>query len=135
MKKAEQSTTVVYQTKAGAIELNQDIKADTVWATQADIADIFDSERSVITKHIRNILKDRELNADSVCAKMARTADDTNCYFCSRILLYWFEKFSLLTYFIYNIFPIFRWVVICLFIVALFQNTHTVYSKKISQQD
>jgi hypothetical protein len=80
MKKEKQNETVVYQTKTGAIELNQDIKANTVWATQIDIANIFDAERSVITKHIRNILKDKELNAKSVCAKMARTADDGKTY-------------------------------------------------------
>ncbi len=80
MKKEKQNETVVYQTKSGAIELKQDINANTVWATQVDIADIFNIERSVITKHVRNIMKDKELNAKSVCAKMARTADDGKTY-------------------------------------------------------
>ena len=39
-----------------------DINKETIWATQAQIAKVFDVERSVITKHIRNILKDKELN-------------------------------------------------------------------------
>lgn len=72
--------TVIYQAKTGAIELRQDNNADTVWATQEDISSILDVERSVITKHIRNILKDKELNANSVCAKMARTASDGKTY-------------------------------------------------------
>ncbi len=72
--------TVIYQTKTGAIELRQDIKADMIWASQAHIANIFEVERSVITKHIRNILKDEELDADSVCAKFAHTADDGKIY-------------------------------------------------------
>ena len=76
----QKSKTVIYQAKSGAIELMQDVNAETVWATQADIASIFDVERSVITKHIRNILKDKELNKRSVCAKMARTADDSKTY-------------------------------------------------------
>lgn len=80
MRKNKQNETVVYQSKAGAIELSRDIDADTVWATQADIAEIFGSERSVVTKHIRNILKDKELNTRSVCAKMARTAKDGKAY-------------------------------------------------------
>ncbi len=52
----------------------------TPWANQAQIADIFEAERSVITKHIRNILKDRELSSNSVCAKMAHTAEDGKTY-------------------------------------------------------
>lgn len=80
MKKEKQYETVVYQAKTGAIELNRDVNADTVWASQLDIAEIFGSERSVITKHIRNILKDKKLNKESVCAKMARTAEDGKTY-------------------------------------------------------
>ncbi len=49
-------------------------------ATQANIAEIFDIERSVVTKHIRNILKDKELDADAVCAKFAHTAEDGKVY-------------------------------------------------------
>ena len=68
--------TVIYQTKNGAITLKQDVSSDMLWASQAHIADIFEIERSVATKHIHNILKDKELNADSVCAKLAHTAED-----------------------------------------------------------
>jgi hypothetical protein len=76
----KQNETVVYQAKTGAIELNQDINSDTIWATQADIADIFDVQRPAITKHIRNIMKDKELKPDSVCSKKERTADDGKIY-------------------------------------------------------
>lgn len=48
-KKEIKHEIVVYQTKTGAIELNRDMSADTVWATQMDIAEIFGSERLVIT--------------------------------------------------------------------------------------
>ena len=71
---------VIYQAKSGAIELRGDFGRDTVWATQAQIAEVFQAERSVITKHIRNILNDKELNAISVCAKFAHTADDGKVY-------------------------------------------------------
>lgn len=72
--------TIIYQTKKGALELKQNSQLDMVWATQAHIAEIFEVERSVITKHIRNILKDGELDAHSVCAKMAHTAEDGKTY-------------------------------------------------------
>src|SRR3990167_11324719 len=72
--------TVIYQTKNGAISLKQDASADMLWASQNHIADIFEIERSVVTKHIRNILKDKELNEDSVRAKLAHTAEDGKTY-------------------------------------------------------
>ena len=78
MKRKKSSSTIIYQSKTGAIELKKD--TDTVWATQADIADIFDVKRPAITKHIRNILKDKELNANSVCSKMEHTAVDGKVY-------------------------------------------------------
>lgn len=52
-----------------------------LWASQAHIADIFVIERSVVTKHIRNILKNRELDENSVRAKLAHTtAEDGKSY-------------------------------------------------------
>ncbi len=71
---------VVYQAKSGALELRRDVRKETIWASQAQIADLFDIERSVATKHIRNILKDKELDADSVCANFAHTAPDGKTY-------------------------------------------------------
>ena len=72
--------TVIYQTKNGAITLKQDASADMLWASQNHIADIFEIERSVVTKHIRNILKDKELDENSVRAKLAHTAEDGKVY-------------------------------------------------------
>ena len=71
---------VIYQAPSGAIELRGDFRHETIWATQAQVAELFDIERSVTTKHIRNILKDKELDADSVCAKFAHTATDGKTY-------------------------------------------------------
>jgi hypothetical protein len=77
---AKKKEVVVYQAKSGAIELRGDFSKETIWATQAQIADVFRLERSVVTKHIRNILKDKELNAKSVSAKFAHTAEDGKTY-------------------------------------------------------
>ncbi len=79
-KTLKKKDVVIYQAKNGAIELRGDFSRETVWATQAQIADVFQTERSVVTKHIRNILNDKELNANSVCAKFAHTADDGKVY-------------------------------------------------------
>jgi len=74
------NTVIIYQNKAGGIEFKGDFKKETLWATQAQIAEIFETDRSVVTKHINNILKDKELDKDSVCAKFAHTAKDGKVY-------------------------------------------------------
>jgi len=79
-KEPKNKGVVIYQAKNGAIELRGDFTYETVWATQTQIAEIFGIERSVVTKHIRNILKDKELNENSVCAKFAHTAEDGKTY-------------------------------------------------------
>ncbi len=77
---AKKNAVVIYQAKSGAIELRGDFSKETIWATQAQISEVFATERSVVTKHIRNILKDKELDERSVCAKFAHTADDGKTY-------------------------------------------------------
>ena len=51
-----------------------------VWLTQKAIAQLFDVDRSVVSKHLSNIFKDGELDENSVCAKFAQTADDGKEY-------------------------------------------------------
>ena len=71
---------IIYQSKSGSIEFKGDFKKGTLWASQAQIADLFDADRSVITKHIHNVLKDKELEDHSVCASFAHTAKDGKTY-------------------------------------------------------
>ncbi len=56
------------------------LKAETVWLSQKHIAVLFNVERSVITKHIHNVFKTKELHENSVCAKFAHTASDGKTY-------------------------------------------------------
>ena len=66
----KKSELAVYQAKNGAIELREDVGRETVWATQAQIADIFDVERSVVTKHLGKIFKVEEIDRKSNVQKM-----------------------------------------------------------------
>jgi death-on-curing family protein len=66
----------IYQAKNGAIELKTDSKAETIWASQKDLSTIFDIERSVITKHIKNIFKDGEVDKNSTCAFFAQVQNE-----------------------------------------------------------
>jgi len=56
------------------------LEKETVWLTQKDLAGLFNTERSVITKHIRNIFTSNELSKHSVCANFAHTAQDNKVY-------------------------------------------------------
>ncbi len=51
-----------------------------VWLTQKAIGQFFDVDRSVVTKHLKNVFESGELAEDSVCAKFAQTADDGKTY-------------------------------------------------------
>ncbi len=70
---------VIYK-KAGKPMLQVKVEKETVWLTQEQISLLFGVERSVITKHLRNIFKSSELKENSVCAKIAHTAADGKVY-------------------------------------------------------
>lgn len=74
------SNIVLYHSIDGQIQLSVSLDQDTVWLSQAQMCELFGRERSVITKHIRNVFKDGELERDSVCAKFAHIAEDGKTY-------------------------------------------------------
>ena len=70
---------LVYQNATGALEVRFDTQKDTVWLRQEQLAQLFGRERSVITKHLRNVFAE-ELDKESVCANFAHTAADGKTY-------------------------------------------------------
>lgn len=70
----------LFEAPDGQIHLDVRLEHDTVWLTQAQMAELFGRERSVITKHINNVFKEAELDRDSVCANFAHTAEDGKTY-------------------------------------------------------
>ncbi|KAK3605062.1 hypothetical protein CHS0354_000728 [Potamilus streckersoni] len=69
---------VLYQSSKGSIEFKGDFSNDTFWATQAQIAEVFGVERSVITKHIKSIYEDNEVDKNSTCAFFAQVQKEGN---------------------------------------------------------
>lgn len=61
-------------------EVLLDERKQTFWATEQQIASLFNRDRTVISKHLKNIFKEQELIQDSVCAKFAHTANDGKTY-------------------------------------------------------
>jgi death-on-curing family protein len=66
----EKHQVVLYRAPNGAITLDVRLEGETVWLTQKQMADLFTTERSVITKHLRNIFTTSELNEESNVQKM-----------------------------------------------------------------
>ena len=63
---------VLYQPE-GEVRLEVRVENETVWLTQAQMAALFERERSVIAKHIKNVFKEGELDSKVVCANFAHT--------------------------------------------------------------
>jgi len=58
------------------------IRNETLWCTQKAIAQLFGVDRTVVSKHLKNVFKSSELQQDSVCANFAHTAEDDKIYMC-----------------------------------------------------
>jgi len=63
---------VIYRGKHGDVKLKADFRDDTVWATQEQIAQLFDVDRSGVVRHINNVYKTNELKKNATCAKIAQ---------------------------------------------------------------
>lgn len=73
--KTDSGDIAIYHSGKG-FEVQVRVLGETLWLTQAQVADLFGAERSVVTKHIRNIFNSKELEEKTVCAKFAHTAKD-----------------------------------------------------------
>ncbi len=74
------SEIILYQTEDQQTRIEVRLQGETVWLSQEQMAGLFGRERSVITKHIRNVFEEGELKEESVCAKFAHTAADGKTY-------------------------------------------------------
>lgn len=71
---------VIYQAENGALVLHTYAQQDTIWASLDQMAQLFARDKSVISRHIKNIFKDEELVKDAVVAKNVTTASDGKIY-------------------------------------------------------
>ncbi|MBW4257513.1 virulence RhuM family protein [Methanobacterium sp. YSL] len=76
----KKNNIILYKGDEGATTIEVLLKDDTMWSTQKTIARLFGVDRSVITKHLKNIFSEGELSEKSVCAKFAHTASDGKTY-------------------------------------------------------
>lgn len=76
----EKNEIIVYQPEGGEFHIEVRVDQDTVWLTQAQMAELFNSTRNNVTLHIKNIFQERELDANSVCKESLLTANDGKKY-------------------------------------------------------
>ena len=69
---------IIYQTADGVTNLEVKMDKDTVWLTQAQMAELFQKDRTVIGRHINNVYKEKELDRDTTCAKFAHMGTDAD---------------------------------------------------------
>ena len=79
-KKIPDNQIAVYQTPEGTINIEVLYANENIWLPQKRISELFEVDRSVVTKHLRNIFASSELESDSVCAFFAHTAKDGKEY-------------------------------------------------------
>ena len=71
---------LLYQTPDGDSQIEVKLQNDTVWLSLDQMAELFQRNKSTISRHIKNVLEDGELEADSVVANFATTATDGKKY-------------------------------------------------------
>ena len=69
----EENQIVIYQTDNGQTAIDVRVENETVWLSQAQMADLFQKDRSDISRHINNVFKEGELDRKVVCANFAHT--------------------------------------------------------------
>lgn len=69
---------LLYTAPNGKVKVEIFLHNENIWLTQSRIAELFGVERSVVTKHIKNIFKDGELDRESTCAKIAQVQKEGN---------------------------------------------------------
>ena len=74
------SNIIMYTTEDGLTKIEVTFDEDTVWLSLEQMAELFQRDKSTISRHIKNIFLEGELARDSVVAKFATTATDGKTY-------------------------------------------------------
>lgn len=76
----QESNLLMYTTEDGLTKIEATFVNDTVWLSLEQIAELFQRDKSTVSRHIKKIFKEGELNRGSVVAKFATTASDGKTY-------------------------------------------------------
>jgi hypothetical protein len=76
----EEQNIIIYNTQDGKSAVSLFVKGDSVWMNQQQLAELFDTSKQNIGQHINNVLKDNELDSNSVVKDYFTTASDGKNY-------------------------------------------------------
>lgn len=71
---------LIYQTEDGLTKINVKMQDETVWLTQQQLAELYQSSKSNVSEHIKHIFEEGELDEESVVRKFRTTASDGKNY-------------------------------------------------------
>ena len=71
---------VIYQAPDGGVEMEVRLEKETIWLNLNQTAELFQRNKSVISRHLRNVYKEGELDRRATVAKNATTAADGKTY-------------------------------------------------------
>ena len=74
------SEILIYQTEDGQTKIDVKFKDETVWLTQAQLCELYQTSKSNISEHIKHIFEEEELDEESVVRKFRTTAADGKNY-------------------------------------------------------
>ena len=74
----EENKIVIYNTDDGRTQIDVRLENDTVWLTQAQMAELFQKTPQNITMHIRNVYKEGELNENATCKEYLQVRMEGN---------------------------------------------------------
>lgn len=80
MNKINSSDLIIFRPQGTKISLEVRLKDDTVWLNLNEIAQVFERDKSAISRHLRNIFETNELQKKAVVANFATTAADGKTY-------------------------------------------------------
>ena len=75
-----QAEIILYQSEGTNVPVRVRYMNETLWMPQKEIAELFDKDKSTISRHMKNIFEEGELARDAVVAKIATTASDGKTY-------------------------------------------------------
>jgi hypothetical protein len=77
---SRESKIILYQSDGDKVKVDVFFAEENFWMTQKNISELFNIDRTVITKHLKNVFDEGELDEKAVCAKFAHTANDGKTY-------------------------------------------------------
>lgn len=78
MKEQNKGEVIIYQSEDGLTHIDVKLEDDTIWLTQQQMAELFQSSRTNVVEHIRNIYYEGELDQSSTCREFRQVRKEGN---------------------------------------------------------